>query len=510
MSDSFSEIPKEQLVSYHKIYLKHPPIRNVVSKTTRVPLFEVKDKFIGWALIDSCEEDKVLPFRFHQKKRKGKSSCYAISCKNVRMHHIIVGKPEGKLVIDHIDNDTFNNTRKNLHPVTRSQNCQNIAKKESCSSKYKGVTTRSPGIFIAQVYLNGVNKNLGTFKDELHAARVRDAYAINHYGIHASTNDLFTNEMKEWIVANGIPDEYKMVEKPERTLPTNISLNRKKYRFHCRRNGVATDKSFRTLEEAVKFKEEFLQNHEQKRQNDEIERLKNPTKNSVGQFIIKVHSSGNEIDVIVDEDLWSEISKYNWTVINEHYYMATIDGKHVRMHVYVYKKHFSDIPEDMTIDHIEPDFKFDNRIANLRPADASLQSHNRSKFSNCDPLNKYRGVYFNGISFFVEIGKFKYCGFKIEEEAAEKANQIYTMIYGTSARLNVIDKTKVTTADDKIKDEDITIEYIKNIKTCFGLRAVIMKKRLNFYSGGTIRMWEIKNDTFEAMKKEVISLLFPE
>ena len=81
--------------------------------------------------------------------------------------------------VDHIDGNPQNNLKENLRKATRSEQCQNrIAGKHN--RKNKGVYKRNYGDrWSAQIWLNGVCKNLGTFSSEEEAIKVRELATIN-------------------------------------------------------------------------------------------------------------------------------------------------------------------------------------------------------------------------------------------------------------------------------------------------------------------------------------------
>ena len=495
----------------HPIYVTHPPIFDELTNTLKIPLFDKDDKVIDWTIIDVGYESTVLQFRFHRitDKKIYKDNYYAGSNFIGLLHHIIIGKPEKGFVVDHINGNGLDNTKKNLRFANHSQNRQNVAKKEGCSSIYIGVTLMYNGKFRVTIKINSISTDLEIYEDELFAAAVYDAYAIKFYGIHARTNNMLSSDIKEWIIANDdIPEKYKKVKKT-RTLPKCIIMCRGKFRVLVRRNGETFCKTVSTLEKAIKLRDEFIAKHESRCQTDELERINNPTKNANGEYIIQVQSKGKMTEVIVDAHVWVDVSKYAWCVA-DNYFSAIIDKKKVSMHRYIYAKYVlnGDIPDDMTVDHKNPNAKFDNRLSNLRLANKSLQSHNQNKHSDADPLNKYKGVSFDGSRFRVTIKGHECSGFKTEEEAALRANEIFTELYGIDAHLNVIDTTKTTKPNDKIQSDDITKAYVENIKTCFHLKAVINKKKLGCAQGGTIATTKIRKSNLEETKKKVIKLLF--
>lgn len=107
----------------------------------------------------------------------------------VWMHRTILGliKGDGKQT-DHINHNGLDNRKCNLRICTYSQNGQNRRKQRS-SSKFKGVTrNKISKKWFAQIQINGKGKYLGSFIDEIDAAKVYDKAAKQLFGEFAQTN----------------------------------------------------------------------------------------------------------------------------------------------------------------------------------------------------------------------------------------------------------------------------------------------------------------------------------
>ena len=86
------------------------------------------------------------------------------------MHIVILGKRKG-LETDHIDRNGLNNQRSNLRFVTHQENCLNKNKYRGSSSKYKGVAwNKKNKKWTAQIKINGRQRHLGSFSNELDAS----------------------------------------------------------------------------------------------------------------------------------------------------------------------------------------------------------------------------------------------------------------------------------------------------------------------------------------------------
>jgi len=110
--------------------------------------------------------------------------------------HREIMKPRKGMLIDHRDNDTFNNLRSNLREATRSQNAMNRKKiRIKTSSKYRGVSwSKSDNRWIVRIswQRNGHTKRkiVGYFKKdrEIDAGRAFDVAAIKYHRDFANLN----------------------------------------------------------------------------------------------------------------------------------------------------------------------------------------------------------------------------------------------------------------------------------------------------------------------------------
>ena len=90
---------------------------------------------------------------------------------------------------DHINGNTTDNRRSNLRPCNHQQNGANSLKRGCFSSRFKGVYySKTQNRWRAGIKVNNHNIYLGSFRDELEAARVYDRAAKIHFGEYAKTN----------------------------------------------------------------------------------------------------------------------------------------------------------------------------------------------------------------------------------------------------------------------------------------------------------------------------------
>lgn len=108
-----------------------------------------------------------------------------------QMHKLIF--PNYKM-IDHINGDGLDNTRKNLREVTKAQNNRNARKaSDATRSKYKGVcldkgSKKNP--FRAYITVDYKRINLGQYSTEEKAAEVYNQAAIKYFGEYAKVNEI--------------------------------------------------------------------------------------------------------------------------------------------------------------------------------------------------------------------------------------------------------------------------------------------------------------------------------
>lgn len=132
----------------------------------------------GWVLDDTKPNWYV-----HTCTGRGKNR------KTLRLHRLIMQPPDDKLV-DHIDGNGLNNRKSNLRICTDRQNSANSRKIANKTSKYKGVFRRESGRWRAAIRVNGKLINIGTFTDEMEAARAYNAMAVLYFGSFAWLNQL--------------------------------------------------------------------------------------------------------------------------------------------------------------------------------------------------------------------------------------------------------------------------------------------------------------------------------
>lgn len=106
----------------------------------------------------------------------------------VYLHREIM-KPQGREMVDHINQNGWDNRRSNLRIATKSQNMANKPKIRSNTSGYKGVSmVKKTGKWRARTNCNGREYTIGYFDNPEDAARAYDRKVIELFGDFAYLN----------------------------------------------------------------------------------------------------------------------------------------------------------------------------------------------------------------------------------------------------------------------------------------------------------------------------------
>ena len=121
-----------------------------------------------------------------------------INCELCYIHRLIFKYHHGFLpeYLDHIDGNRLNNDIFNLREATNTQNCMNTKKRKfyhgkPTSSKFKGVYwNREQRRWKSYITIDGKQKYLGSFTNEIDAAEAYNTAATKYFGDYACMNNI--------------------------------------------------------------------------------------------------------------------------------------------------------------------------------------------------------------------------------------------------------------------------------------------------------------------------------
>lgn len=141
--------------------------------------------------IDQVENLAMPAHRWSAFRGKTKLFYAARSTRTGRhlMHRMVLGYPDGRLHIDHVNGDGLDNRKLNLRTASWSQNMANSHKKMAASSRFKGVCwMKDRRKWAAYISPNRRRIHLGFFVLEEDAARAYDAAAAIYFGEFSCPN----------------------------------------------------------------------------------------------------------------------------------------------------------------------------------------------------------------------------------------------------------------------------------------------------------------------------------
>jgi hypothetical protein len=108
--------------------------------------------------------------------------------KRYRIHRLILGVTDPKLIVDHINRDPLDNRKSNLRFCTAAENSRNSGPKSELG--YKGVSKTPYNTYRARITYNDQSISLGSFRTVQAAAAAYDKKAVELFGAFACTNKM--------------------------------------------------------------------------------------------------------------------------------------------------------------------------------------------------------------------------------------------------------------------------------------------------------------------------------
>ena len=402
-----------------------------------IELRDVNKNVVEEALVSVEDYERVNKYKWNMNIKKfkyGEPLAYVhgyVDGKPMTMHKFIMGTPNKGFVIDHINNNGLDNQRCNLRFASYSENSQNRRKiiKENTTSIYIGVS-KVDGKF--EVQQGG--KRLGTFKDEIEAAKHYDKYVAIKFNGGGKKNFEVSDEDIKDITLNDL-----ILTKPNlRDLPKNIHFSKLRKTYYARieyQGKEYISKQVKTLNEALVDLTVFQTIIKQRKDNFIKEHYEIPiNRNKNNEAVIIITKNENVCECIVDDEFWHELRLSKWWMTTDGYALTDINGVPTTMHSYLLNKKQTNTD---VIDHINRN-RLDNRMSNLRSVSVGVNNQNRTKKEGCS--SEYIGVSKLGEKWRARIsinGKRKSLGLHESEiDAAKAYNNEAREVYGDNAHLN--------------------------------------------------------------------------
>lgn len=371
-----------------------------------VPLRDKEGVVIEWAIIDKQDADMINKRKWHL------SSVGYANGKEGSMHQVLLGKAPKDQVIDHIDRNKLNNTRKNLRFVSRHVNAQNVNKRSGTSSQFYGIDWNKKS---KKWRATHAGIQVGSYDDENHAAYAYDEYIRKVFGKDGRVN--------------GIPKPSGYVPYTKQEKSTNkrgVYKNDTRYQvlyFDPRIKKDVFLGRYHTEEEASNVYEQHREKVEQEIHNEHM--TKSITRDAEGIAYIEAKMKKETVYVLVDDDKWHEFAKNKWYINRSGYVQSRLGIMHKLV-----------LQGDL-IDHRNG--KLDNRRRSLVANDHSGNMHNKETRSELG----YKGLSRSGKNIRVKIKKKKeelYLGSYSDVKVAAYAyNCAATVLYGDLAKLNDVE-----------------------------------------------------------------------
>lgn len=145
------------------------------------------------ALVDDEDYERLRGYRWHAQSRRRLFYAFRYLSKHERpravaMHREVVGAGAGTQV-DHANGNGLDNRRENLRFCNHAQNQANRHSQVPHSSRFRGVSRdRKTGLWHPCLKVDQHTQHLGYYADEVTAARVYDAVALEIFGEFAYLN----------------------------------------------------------------------------------------------------------------------------------------------------------------------------------------------------------------------------------------------------------------------------------------------------------------------------------
>lgn len=150
-----------------------------------IEFFNKKNIKIGETIIDKETFNDIKNYKISYNN---KYATINVDQKLYRLHRYLLKCYDLDYYVDHINGNKLDNRIENLRIVTPQQNNMNKTSRDNSTSKYIGVYLYSDGKWKASIRINNKNIHLGTFINEIDAAKARDIATKEYFKEHGKLN----------------------------------------------------------------------------------------------------------------------------------------------------------------------------------------------------------------------------------------------------------------------------------------------------------------------------------
>lgn len=177
----------------------------IIGDEAIVNIYSLKGIKIAQTRIDRSDLKKIKGVRLCSAGGRLRQYIMAsVQGKKIMLHRFLMNPPEGKY-IDHIDNDTRNNTRRNLRIVTMQQN--NFNWHTNKNGKRRGVGfDKVNSKFYAKIEVNKKIIWLGRYGSFQEAVSARESAEKRYFGEYApNTKKIARRDSRRSVLQNLLP-----------------------------------------------------------------------------------------------------------------------------------------------------------------------------------------------------------------------------------------------------------------------------------------------------------------
>lgn len=139
-------------------------------------------------LVDDSDIEELVKYHWHYDGRYARTY---LKNKAIRMHKILLGKLPKDKMVDHINQNSLDNRRRNLRVVNKSQNMHNRGLQRNNKSGYKGVhLLKRTGRWQSYLKLDGKRFHFGYYSTAEEAAHIYNQVAMQLVGEYVELNNV--------------------------------------------------------------------------------------------------------------------------------------------------------------------------------------------------------------------------------------------------------------------------------------------------------------------------------